>query len=178
MLKSKLVHWTNYWYAMRQKFPLFPLRIPHKGKNKGKYISFHYLMGWKACKIRKVQEISPQIPICLLSFYNGRPIVFNSLYMFERNSSIKLFIISGLILGDGVFGFFTVPGGNPFFFSNVPTLQSLLVFLILYLLFPLSLFLTSCSLLSLLLIDNSSIINSIREIHVLHEDLNIDNPHV
>ena len=42
----------------------------------------------------------------------------------------------------------------------------------------LSLFLTSCSLLSLLLIDNSSIINSIREIHVLHEDLNIDNPHV
>ena len=64
MLKSKLVHWTNYWYAMRQKFPLFPLRIPHKGKNKGKYISFHYLMGWKACKIRKVQEISPQIPIC------------------------------------------------------------------------------------------------------------------
>ena len=80
--------------------------------------------------------------------------------------------------GDGVFGFFTVPGGNPFFFSNVPTLQSLLVFLILYLRFPLSLFLTSCSLLSLLLIDNSSIINSIREIHVLHEDLNIDNLHV
>ena len=78
------------------KFPLFPLRIPHKGKNKGKYISFHYLRGWKACKIRKVQEISPQIPICLLSFYNGWPIVFNSLYMFERNSSIKLFIISGL----------------------------------------------------------------------------------
>ena len=33
---------------MQQKFPLFPLRIPHKGKNKGKYISFHYLMGWKA----------------------------------------------------------------------------------------------------------------------------------
>ena len=24
--------------------------IPHKGKNKGKYISFHYIMGWKACK--------------------------------------------------------------------------------------------------------------------------------
>ena len=46
------------------KFPLFPLRISHKGKNKGKYISFHYLRGWKACKIRKVQEISPQIPIC------------------------------------------------------------------------------------------------------------------
>ena len=68
MLKSKLVHWTNYWYAMRQKFPLFPLRIPHKGKNKGKYISFHYLMGWKACKIRKVQEISPQIPIVLIFF--------------------------------------------------------------------------------------------------------------
>jgi len=45
------------------KFPLFPLRIPHKGKNKGKYISFHYLRGWKACKIRKVQEISPQILI-------------------------------------------------------------------------------------------------------------------
>lgn len=45
------------------KFPLFPLRIPHKGKNKGKYIAFHYLRGWKACKIRKVQEISPQIPI-------------------------------------------------------------------------------------------------------------------
>ena len=47
-----------------------------------------------------------------------------------------------------------------------------------YLEVTLSLFLTSCSLLSLLLIDNSSIINSIREIHVLHEDLNIDNPHV
>ena len=31
---------------------------------------------------------------------------------------------------------------------------------------------------SLLLIDNSSIINSMREIHVLHEDLNIDNPNV
>ena len=30
---------------------------------------------------------------------------------------------------------------------------------------------------SLLLIDNSSIIISIREIHVLREDLNIDNPH-
>ena len=34
------------------------MRIPHKGKNKGKYISFHYLRGWKARKIRKVQEIS------------------------------------------------------------------------------------------------------------------------
>jgi hypothetical protein len=33
------------------------LLIPHKGKNKGKYISFHYLRGWKARKIRKVQEI-------------------------------------------------------------------------------------------------------------------------
>ena len=33
--------------------------IPHKVKNKGKYISFHYLRGWKARKIRKVQEISP-----------------------------------------------------------------------------------------------------------------------
>jgi len=40
------------------------LLIPHKVKNKGKYISFHYLRGWKARKIRKVQEISPQIPIC------------------------------------------------------------------------------------------------------------------
>jgi len=39
------------------------LLIPHKVKNKGKYISFHYLRGWKARKIRKVQEISPQIPI-------------------------------------------------------------------------------------------------------------------
>ena len=49
------------------------LRIPHKGKNKGKYISFHYLMGWKACKIRKVQEISPQIPICIsVCFKNGQ----------------------------------------------------------------------------------------------------------
>ena len=37
--------------------------IPHKVKNKGKYISFHYLRGWKARKIRKVQEISPQITI-------------------------------------------------------------------------------------------------------------------
>ena len=37
--------------------------IPHKVKNKGKYISFHYLRGWKARKIRKVQEISPQISI-------------------------------------------------------------------------------------------------------------------
>jgi hypothetical protein len=41
------------------------LLIPHKGKNKGKYISFHYLRGWKARKIRKVQEISPQIPIVI-----------------------------------------------------------------------------------------------------------------
>ncbi|MFR6391500.1 MAG: hypothetical protein ACLUN0_00120, partial [Roseburia sp.] len=40
--------------------------IPHKVKNKGKYISFHYLRGWKARKIRKVQEISPQIPIVLI----------------------------------------------------------------------------------------------------------------
>ena len=48
------------------------MRIPHKGKNKGKYISFHYLRGWKACKIRKVQEISPQIPICtVIGFPNG-----------------------------------------------------------------------------------------------------------
>ena len=31
---------------------------------------------------------------------------------------------------------------------------------------------------SLLLTDNSSIINSIQEIHTLHVDLNIDNPHV
>ena len=37
--------------------------IPHKVKNKGKYISFHYLRGWKARKIRKVQEISPQTRI-------------------------------------------------------------------------------------------------------------------
>jgi len=43
------------------------LLIPHKVKNKGKYISFHYLRGWKARKIRKVQEISPQIPIYLIS---------------------------------------------------------------------------------------------------------------
>ena len=27
------------------KISLIPLRIPHKGKNKGKYISFHYIMG-------------------------------------------------------------------------------------------------------------------------------------
>ena len=40
--------------------------IPHKVKNKGKYISFHYLRSWKARKIRKVQEISPQIPIFLI----------------------------------------------------------------------------------------------------------------
>ena len=51
---------------LKQKFPLFPLQIPHKGKNKGKYISFHCLMGWKACRIRKVQEISLQIPIFLI----------------------------------------------------------------------------------------------------------------
>ena len=48
---------------LKPKIPLFTLRIPHKGKNKGKYISFHYLRGWKARKIRKVQEISPQILI-------------------------------------------------------------------------------------------------------------------
>ena len=53
---------------LKQKFPLFPLQIPHKGKNKGKYISFHCLMGWKACKIRKVQEISPQISIYFTHF--------------------------------------------------------------------------------------------------------------
>ena len=47
----------------KKKFPLFPSRLSHKGKNKGKYISFHYLRGWKAYKIRKVQEISPQLPI-------------------------------------------------------------------------------------------------------------------
>ena len=47
--------------------------IPHKVKNKGKYISFHYLRGWKARKIRKVQEISPQIPICIsVCFKNGQ----------------------------------------------------------------------------------------------------------
>ena len=45
--------------------------IPHKVKNKGKYISFHYLRGWKARKIRKVQEISPQIPICF-THYNTK----------------------------------------------------------------------------------------------------------
>ena len=48
--------------------------IPHKVKNKGKYISFHYLRGWKARKIRKVQEISPQIPIYLLHFIIFYPI--------------------------------------------------------------------------------------------------------
>ena len=47
----------------KKKFSLFPSRLSHNGKNKGKYISFHYLRGWKARKIRKVQEISPQIPI-------------------------------------------------------------------------------------------------------------------
>ena len=118
---------------------------------------------------------------CLLIFLNEKQLLYKLIQVFFCFSCYNYFIIHiflSRILGDGVFGFFTVPGGNPFFFSNVPTLQSLLVFLILYLLFPLSLFLTSCSLLSLLLIDNSSIINSIREIHVLHEDLNIDNPHV
>ncbi|RHQ39137.1 hypothetical protein DWY37_14055 [Roseburia sp. AF25-13LB] len=48
--------------------------IPHKVKNKGKYISFHYLRGWKARKIRKVQEISPQIPICRHLHYTSSPI--------------------------------------------------------------------------------------------------------
>ena len=61
---------------MQQKFPLFPLRIPYKGKNKGKYISFHYIMGWKACKIRKVQEISLQIPIYKFLVYIFYHIVF------------------------------------------------------------------------------------------------------
>ena len=28
-----------------KKFPLFPSRLSHKGKNKGKYISSHYLRG-------------------------------------------------------------------------------------------------------------------------------------
>ena len=51
--------------------------IPHKVKNKGKYISFHYLRGWKARKIRKVQEISPQIPICI--FLNSYYIIKNSI---------------------------------------------------------------------------------------------------
>ena len=54
---------------LKQKFPLFPLLIPHKVKNKGKYISFHYLRGWKARKIRKVQEISPQITIGDIDFF-------------------------------------------------------------------------------------------------------------
>ena len=48
------------------------MRIPHKGKNKGKYISFHYLRGWKARKIRKVQEISPQIPIYVEGEYTKK----------------------------------------------------------------------------------------------------------
>ena len=50
----------------KKEIPLFPLRLSHKGKNKGKYISFHYLIGWKACKMGKVEEISPQIMICLI----------------------------------------------------------------------------------------------------------------
>jgi hypothetical protein len=30
------------WQAMtKNKIPLFPLQLSHKGKNKGKYISFH-----------------------------------------------------------------------------------------------------------------------------------------
>ena len=49
--------------------------IPHKVKNKGKYISFHYLRGWKARKIRKVQEISPQIPILVLQEFRKPDIV-------------------------------------------------------------------------------------------------------
>ena len=50
--------------------------IPHKVKNKGKYISFHYLRGWKARKIRKVQEISPQIPIHHVRVRSIRPCSF------------------------------------------------------------------------------------------------------
>ena len=45
-------------------------------------------------------------------------------------------------------------------------------------LFLFSLFLASYPFMSLLLTDDSSIINSIQEIHTLHVDLNIDNPHV
>ena len=66
------VYYEDYHPDGTENPPLFPLRIPHKGKNKGKYISFHYLMGWKARKIRGVQEISPQIQIVKhILFYIG-----------------------------------------------------------------------------------------------------------
>jgi len=54
-------------------------------------------MGWKARKIRKVQEISPQIPICIsVCFKNGQsrlglPIhlenyaIFKALHRFEHH---------------------------------------------------------------------------------------------
>ena len=77
------------------KFPLFPLRIPHKGKNKGKYISFHYLRGWKACKIRKVQEISPQIPIL-----RGKSVCF---FVSVSTSSGHFVPKSGVGQGTGAF---------------------------------------------------------------------------
>ncbi len=66
--------------------------IPHKGKNKGKYISFHYLRGWKASKIRKVQEISPQIPI-FQSHYIGNteiPILSNLTISILANKIFKI----------------------------------------------------------------------------------------
>jgi hypothetical protein len=34
---------STRWQAMtKKKFPLFPSRLSHKGKNNGKYISFHH----------------------------------------------------------------------------------------------------------------------------------------
>ena len=57
---------STKWQAMtKKKFPLFPSRLSHKGKNKGKYISFHHTRLCMPWKTRKVQEISPQIPICI-----------------------------------------------------------------------------------------------------------------
>lgn len=74
--------------------------IPHKVKNKGKYISFHYLRGWKARKIRKVQEISPQISIYIdlgnwdltaKKFLNSQHLSGYIRYELNNNFSIILF---------------------------------------------------------------------------------------
>ena len=71
--------------------------IPHKVKNKGKYISFHYLRGWKARKIRKVQEISPQIPILIIhgDMDNLAPLYMAKEIYNSCKSSKEIYIVHG-----------------------------------------------------------------------------------
>ena len=75
--------------------------IPHKVKNKGKYISFHYLRGWKARKIRKVQEISPQILICK-ELYGKHIKLIDFIDTYEKADDCRIKEMNKWLLANGI----------------------------------------------------------------------------